>query len=271
MSVKKIGKNGLNKSGQITLFVIIALLIVGIVLLLVFPKIKLAFVEKTPNMFVPRDCFKEAVQGVMEEVLINGAELKPELYFRYENETIAYVCYTSEWYKTCMMQNPLLKQSIEAEINANIQQKALKCLSDMESQLKREGYEVKSTGTKKTSIAIVPKKIIISPDINMVIQKGEEQSSVISDSIFKTELNSNVYDILMIASSIQNYEARYGDASIDIYMSFYPSLKVEKKRQEDGTKIYIITERNTEEKFQFATRSLAWPPGIEVKATGGNQ
>jgi hypothetical protein len=44
-------------------------------------------------------------------------------------------------------------------------------------------------------------------------------------------------------------------------MSWYPNLKIEKKLQLDGTTIYIITDRDTEEVFQFASRSVVLPPG----------
>jgi len=44
-------------------------------------------------------------------------------------------------------------------------------------------------------------------------------------------------------------------------MFLYPNLKVQKLKQGDGTKVYIIEDRNTKEKLQFATRSLVWPPG----------
>ena len=44
-------------------------------------------------------------------------------------------------------------------------------------------------------------------------------------------------------------------------MILYPGVKVEKYKQEDGTTVYILTDRNTNDKFQFAVRSLAWPPG----------
>ena len=45
-------------------------------------------------------------------------------------------------------------------------------------------------------------------------------------------------------------------------MNYYHDLKVEKNKQTDGSTIYILTERDTENKFQFASRSVAWPPGI---------
>ena len=42
------------------------------------------------------------------------------------------------------------------------------------------------------------------------------------------------------------------------------TFKFEKITQGDGTKIYIITERDTLEKFQFASRSYVWPQGIYI-------
>jgi hypothetical protein len=45
-------------------------------------------------------------------------------------------------------------------------------------------------------------------------------------------------------------------------MNYYHDLKVEKKRQVDETKIYILTDTTRDNKFEFATRSYAFPPGI---------
>ena len=72
------------------------------------------------------------------------------------------------------------------------------------------------------------------------------------------------YDIIMIASAIQDFEAEYGDSNPETYMALYPNIRIEKLKQSDGTKVYIISDRNTLEKMQFATRSLAWPPGVTI-------
>jgi len=74
-------------------------------------------------------------------------------------------------------------------------------------------------------------------------------------------LNNNLYELVSIVNSILNWEARYGDSETTIYMNYYHDLKVEKKKQSDGSTIYILTDRNTLDKFQFASRSVAWPPG----------
>jgi hypothetical protein len=39
---------------------------------------------------------------------------------------------------------------------------------------------------------------------------------------------------------------------------------VEKKKQGDGTTVYILTDRDTDEKFYFASRSIAIPAGFIV-------
>ena len=67
---------------------------------------------------------------------------------------------------------------------------------------------------------------------------------------------------MSIANSILSMEVQFGDSETTIYMNYYHDLKVEKKKQTDGTTIYILTDRITGDVFQFASRSIAWPPGI---------
>jgi len=261
MKTKKGGTK--NKKGQVTIFVILAILIVGILIFAFYPNIKKLFVISSPSEFVSDECLKENIEPVLENVLLVGGNLNPELYFNYNNDSLNYLCYTSEWYKTCVMQDPLLKQSIEREIEKNSQSDIKECIDKMQKRFESRGYNVEITGTKKANIEIVPDKVIVSLDMEMTIEKdGVKQEYPLST--FKTSFNSKSYKLVMIASSIQNYEARYGDSIIETYMAYYPDVKVEKYKQSDGTKVYIVSHRDTGEKLQFATRSLAWPPGYYI-------
>ena len=47
-------------------------------------------------------------------------------------------------------------------------------------------------------------------------------------------------------------------------MTYYHDLKVEKFIEADGSTIYTLTNRDTGNKFMFASRSLAWPPGYDL-------
>jgi hypothetical protein len=211
---------------------------------------------------------EKAVRETLTEVLNHGGKLNPQLYFNYNNVSINYLCYTQEWYKGCIMQNPFLKQSVEKEVRDNVQTKILKCINDMETSLKNKGYTVKTTGTKKTNIELVPKKIIITPDVSMAITKGEENYNFPS-SRFQVEARSGSYELVMIVTSVLAFEAGYGDSIPEMYMYTYPNLRVQKTKQEDGSKIYLLSDRNTGEYIQFATRSVAWPPGMIINTANG--
>ena len=255
-----------SKRSQVTIFVIIAIAIVAVLLVVYFPQLKKIIIPAAPSEYVPLDCIEKIVNGNLGKIMLRGGTMNPELNFRYNNISIAYICYTSEWYKTCTMQKPFLKTSAEKELEVISQAEIAKCINGMEDRLKAKGYSVKTTGSKSAKISIMPEKIAVEFNMTMALTKGEE-TSLLSANQFKANINSNSYDILMIASSIQNFEARFGDANIEDYMTYYPNLKVEKKRQSDGTKVYIITDRNTKEVLQFATRSLAWPPGFALPVT----
>jgi hypothetical protein len=208
---------------------------------------------------IPKQCMIDAVANSLNNTMMHGGTLKPELYFMYNNESLDYLCYTSEWYKTCTMQKPFLKQQVESEIIKDSSAEVTRCLAAMENKLRNSGYTVNSRGTRKAEIKLVPGKVIITPNISMSVER-DGSTSTFDSNRFAVSFDSKAYDIILLASSIQNFEARYGDSIPETYMTLYPNLKVEKKKQDDGTKVYIITARDTLEKLQFATRSLAWPP-----------
>jgi hypothetical protein len=252
-----------SKRGQLTIFVILAIMIVAVLIIAFYPQIK-KFTNPLIGLEVDaKSCLEKNVKTALEETLLHGGSLNPALYFNYNNISLNYLCYTGEWYKTCIMQQPLLKQEIEKQINIQAQAKLVACINEVENKLEARGYNVKITGTKKVGISLEPKKIVLTPDVEMIVEKGDTKQIYNANS-FKTEIGSAAYDLVMLASSIQNFEARYGDTTPEVFMGFYPDIKVEKKKQSDGTKVYIITSRTSLEKLQFATRSLAWPPGYAL-------
>jgi hypothetical protein len=257
-----------SKKGQITLFVILGLLIVGLLIFMFYPQLKDVIIT-TPDELIPTECIETSVVSALNITMIRGGSMNPQLYYRYNDEKIDYLCYTSEWYKTCVMQKPFLKQDIEFEIKNNASAAIIKCIDRMESQLVKKGYTVKTVGSKAPEIRLAPDKIIVSFNMSMNLEKGD-QKMTFSPGRFQTEIKSNSYEIVMVASSIQNFEARFGDSVPESYMSFYPNIKVQKLKQADGTKIYIVEDRNTKEKLMFATRSLAWPPGFGFNPTFAN-
>ena len=250
------------KRGQVTIFVIIFIMIIvmGMIIYFLYPKIKIYYSEESvnPNLYM-QGCLEDDLQENIARITSQGGSLNPEHYILYNDYKIEYLCYTEEYYKTCVMQRPLLYSHMEREIKNSITRKTQECLDLMKNDYEKRGYSV-TLGRNDIEVEILPRKIMVV--INGTI-KIEKQDVKTYDRI-SVPVNNNLYELIGIASSILNWEARYGDAETTVYMDFYRDVKVEKKTQSDGSKVYILSERETKNKFQFASRSIAWPPGIVV-------
>jgi len=249
-----------DKKGQVTIFIIIAVVIVvlGILIYMFYPEIRagLGLEPKNPSAFI-QSCIEDEIKENAEKLSLQGGSLAPEHYIIYNNEKIEYLCYTTEYYKTCVVQQPMLKQHIESEIEEEIQEQTKVCFDSMEESYKKKGYDV-SLKKGDMFVELLPKRIATTFNYSLILTKGEDSEKYDS---FRVVLNNNLYELISIANSILEWEVTYGDAETTVYMDYYHDLKVEKKKQSDGTTIYILTDRNTENKFQFASRSVAWPPG----------
>jgi hypothetical protein len=252
-------KKEINKKGQLAIFIILAIAIVIILLFLFVGRDRLfsVFVPESPINQIKK-CAQEPVQEAVDILKVQGGSLEPELYYLYQGNKVEYLCYVNGYYQDCIMQKPLLKQSIEKEIREYAEPRIKDCMYSIKTSLENKGYYV-IMDIKEISFSLVPNNIIIDIDTDLSISKESTESY----KSIKTDISSKLYDMIMLASSISNWEARYGDAETMTYMMYYPSLKLEKKKQGDGTTIYILTNRNNpEDKFIFASRSLVLPSGL---------
>jgi len=249
------GKRG-SRKGQLTIFIIIAVIVVAAVLFVVFyPQIKIIVSPVSPSSYV-EDCISKELDNAVVKVSETGGSINPENTMNYLGKPIEYLCYTAEYYKTCIMQQPLLKQHVEEEIANYIKPIAERCVNELVSDYEDRGYNV-NLKKGNVSVEIIPHNVVVN--VNSVLTL--EKSSTEYFTGFKVAKNSEMYDLLMISQSILNWEARYGDSAPETFMLYYPDLKVEKLKQGDGSKIYIVANREVKESFIFATRSLSWPAG----------
>jgi hypothetical protein len=260
LSIKFISSN-VRKTGQVTIFVVFGLIILFLALLVAYfyPQIKVALTGETlnPSSYL-QSCIEEELKSNIQIISSQGGSLDPTHYLLYKDQRLEYLCYTNEYYKTCVMQQPFLKQNIEQEVEKSIFKKAEECLTSLEQTYKRSGYDVK---IKKggVSLELLPKRAVLYFNSTIIATKADSTQRY---EDLRISIPNNLYELVSIATSILNFEARYGDSETTIYMNYYHDLKVEKIKQEEGSKIYILTDRNNGNKFQFATRSLAWPPAV---------
>lgn len=249
------------KKGQVTIFIIIAIAIIGLAVLIyqVVPRTSTttSVSADNPQGFL-ETCLKEHIENVVETISLQGGNFEPELSILYQSNEISYLCYTSENFKLCSNQQPLLKRHVESEIKKNIEIQADRCFTEMETNFNDKGYNAVLSGGI-TRVELLPKRVIASFDnYRLTLTKGDTEVYESFDII----LNNNLYEFVGITNSILSWEALFGEAETTTYMTYYRDLKVEKKEQIDGSRIYILTDRNTGSKFQFASRSNAWPSGL---------
>ena len=201
--------------------------------------------------------YPQKIKNSIETLSLQGGSISPENYFLYENNRIEYLCYTNEYYIKCVVQQPLLKQHIENEILNDIQSESNVCFSSLRENFESQGFSV-SLKSGVTSVELLPNIVVVSYNKDLSLTKDGTERYEKIDVVIKNDL----YELMSIANSIIGMEVQYGDSETTIYMNYYHDLKVEKKKQTDGTTVYILTNRDSGDKFQFASRSVAWPPGI---------
>jgi len=259
MGVSTEKKGVKNHKGQVTIFIIIAIIIValGVLIYTLSPGIRTGIQRETKN---PEDfiqtCLEEEIEDAVERLSLQGGSIDPEHYFTYNNINIEYLCYTNENLALCLVQQPLLKQHIESEIENEIMDDIINCFNKLEENYVGRGFQV-NLEQGGTTIELLPKRIITTMDYSLTLTKGETETH----ENFNIILNNNLYELISITKSIIEWETTLGEADPRIYMTYYPDLKVEKNPRDDGTRIYVLTDRNSGNKFQFASRSLFFPPG----------
>ena len=254
------------KKGQVTVFIIIAIIIVAVAVLIYsfYPQIKtsLSVEQQNPISFI-QSCIEEDITDAIDLVSLQGGSIEPKNYILYNNSKVEYLCYTLENLRTCVVQQAMLKQHVESEIKNHISENVDACFNSMKENYIKQGYSVDlKEGDKK--IELLPKRVVATFNYSLTLTKGEDAQNYNS---FVVMINNNLYELVAIANSILDWESTYGDAETTTYMTLYHDLKVEKDVKGDDGKVYILTDRNIGNKFQFATRGQIWPAGYAVPIT----
>jgi len=249
-----------NSRGQLAIFVIVAVVIVAVILAVLFyPRIKiLVSGEFTPENYL-KTCVKPEIDNIMPILNKQGGYANPEGFLVQNGEKIKFLCYTNEYYKTCVVQEPFIIRRYASEIQTAIEVKASRCFSDLKKEYESRGYSV-TGGFRDAKVDIDLNGIKVS--FNSPVSVTKESTERFNG--FNVEIDSKMYEILSIKQNIIEFESVYGDSETTSYLQYYPDLKIEKTKLSDGTKIYKVSNVITKEEFTFASRSLSWPPGYGV-------
>lgn len=254
--------NMVSKRGQMTLFIILALVIIAAIIAVLF-YFKKPFLppssETSPQAFL-KSCLEPQIKSSMTPILMNGGYSNPQGVLEYQGDKIKYLCYTAEFYKTCVVQEPFIKERVEQEVALVLQQKAQECKDQLVQEYQRKGYTVTS-GRGIVQVLFSPHELNVVLSSPLTITK--ETTQTFKELSFTTR--SELYDLFMLTQSIIAFEAAYGDSETTLYLQYYPDISIDKLKLSDGSKVYTVKNVVTDESFRFASRSLSWPAGYGLE------
>ena len=164
-----------DKKGQLAIFIIIAVIIIalGILVYIFYPQISstLGIAEQDPNLFI-QTCMEDEIKSNIERLSLQGGFLNPSHYILYMDEKIQYLCYTENYYNTCVVQKPFLKKQIESELKKEIEDEARVCFDEMKSSFEKRGYDV-TIKEGDISVKLLPQKIVSIFNYTATMEKTE--------------------------------------------------------------------------------------------------
>ena len=107
-----------NKKGQITIWVIIAIVLVFSIILFFFIDQKAVIKQSEefdPTSYI-KECAEKYVNEAVDIILPQGGFLEPKNYARYKNTNIEFLCQNKGNFNTCINQHPLILTEIKKEL-----------------------------------------------------------------------------------------------------------------------------------------------------------
>ncbi len=248
-----------NKHGQITIFIIFALIIIVIILIFFllkkYPETEVMD-DNNPQAYI-ESCLRESVDDALKALSPQGGDIEPKgsvLFFGIER---THLCYNNIFYEKCINQRPLLVEHIETEITNYITPLISKCFWNLESRLGRR-YEIE-TGEMKITTRLHPKQVVVEIDKEFKMIRG---TNIRYFNHFRMNMIYPIYDFAKIATEIANQEAQYCHFDELGYMILYPEYDISSTITGESNTIYTIRERATNKEFTFATKSCFLPAGF---------
>ena len=245
----------MEKRGQVTIFILVAIVIISAILVF-FLWAKPTYFSDSAGGLSFEKCVKDVVEQSVSELEKKAGFFNPEFTYAYNSEKFTYICYTNNYYETCSVQVPFLKDNFEKQMKIFIKDRVDTCYINSLDELKSQGYSV-TGGSVEYDVLITPSSVNVEIDAPTIV--GSQ-----SFARFNIKTDSPIYEMIMIATSILQFETKYGDFDTSAMMLFYPNYYIDKIKRSDGTTIYILENKNSGNKFQFASRSLAWPAGYQI-------
>ena len=254
-----------SKRSQTTIFIIVAILIVGTILL--FFLLRTKQIPRIPGIEqqIPKDpqgyldfTLEPIVRKSVETISFNGGYITPNLSREFNRTRVAYLCYNQNYYYSCINQEPVLIEHLKQELKEDIENDVEQAFIDMKKNLEDQGYKIEM-GAMKFDVELMPKKILIDINRNVKLTRVGEVKNYEN---FKIYVLSRFYDIAVVVQEILSQEARFCNFEQQGFTLFYPEFDFDKFKTGDGDTIYTVIHKKTGETFRFAIRGCVVRPAF---------
>jgi len=254
-----------SRKSQITIFVIIALIIV-VSIAVIFIMVRKPFVEvsasENPSAYL-QNCVQSSLETNLNKLSKQGGFYEPPHFVNYNATKVSYLCYTENYDELCVNNHPMLNKEIEEQIAENIKPSVEKCFASLKSEL--AAYDYKSSGEMKISAEISPGKVVVSVNKEISFSKNEETTTL---NKFLISANSPLFDFVSLSGKIINQELVVDGRLCDCFEESCDAdtlglslenrgFEISKPVYSENGEIYSIVESSSGKNFEFAVRNCA--------------
>ena len=252
----------INKRGQIAIFVIVGVLIVGAILFIFLidrkPTITRGQDFDNPESYID-NCVRDRAQKVLDEMLPRAGFIDANDTILYNGFDVNYLCKNVNYYQPCINQYPRYIFSLKREFERQLADDVSQCFAEVEQELTRRNYNIDGGDT---SLEVKFKRNIVEVRVFRDFSISKDGFTRDFD-LFDIYVTHPVYDLAFIANEIIAQEARWCHFSNDGYMLLYNDFDIRKDIAYDGsTKIYIVKDKESGKSLTMAIRGCAIPAGF---------
>ncbi|MFA6023278.1 MAG: hypothetical protein WC781_04275 [Candidatus Pacearchaeota archaeon] len=260
-----------SKRSQITIFIILAILIVVAIFLLfsLFQgQIKTYITKQSmePNQKIEQ-CVNEIVKDASEKMIENAGYIKPQKLSKQFGYRIGeadeiplknytYLCYTPEFRVRCIAKEGITIEHAKQEIYNYAKPKIENCFTNMKKELESSGYSVILGSNMSFSVELIPRAIRIEINRDLQFEKSGQSKKFTS---YNVPTGSPLYDMLIVSQNIVEEEVMYCNSDYVSIMNQYKNFEINKFTTSDSVRIYTLKDLISEEIFRFAVRGCVKP------------
>lgn len=245
-----------NNRGQIAIWVILALVLVGgIIAFFALERGPSTTGEATaePEQYIGK-CVGDAVDEAVGIILPQGGFLNPTNYKTYNYTNISYLCENPGYYEPCYNLHPALVEEMSVEIKNYIAPMVEKCFESLKTESEKRAASVELGEALAITVSMASDRIFVSIPRDVKITENEITRSF---EKFDAEIVNPAYNLAGVAMDIANSQATFCAFNYAGYMMAYPRFDIRAIQTTDPTKIYRIRDKDSGKVMNIAIRSCA--------------